>query len=66
MNKVKTKKVIIRDDIKQAPTEHETNCIKQYGQDIKNKCLDCGTPTYYFNQCGRCNEKMIISAKIMY
>lgn len=64
--KVKTKKVIIRKDIPQEPTEKEIACILQYGQDINNKCLDCGKPLYYFNQCNNCYDKMIGQAKAMY
>lgn len=56
----------IRKDIKREPTELEKKCIKQYGQKLDQKCLDCGTPTYYFNQCERCNEQMIAFAKIQY
>lgn len=65
-NKIKVKKVIIRNDIKEPPTELEKKCILQYGQDVNNKCLDCKKPVYYFNQCDKCNHSMITSAKIMY
>jgi hypothetical protein len=54
----------IRKEISNKPTEQETKLIKQYGQDINNKCLDCGKPLYYFNQCDDCYQKMINRAKI--
>jgi len=60
------KEIMIRKDITRQPTDKEISAIQQYGQDIKNKCIDCGTPTYYFNQCENCNDKMIAHAKIMY
>jgi hypothetical protein len=56
--------MIIRKDIVQFPTEQEKRLIKQYGQDLNNKCLDCGRPLYYFNQCDNCYNKMIAQAKI--
>ncbi len=55
-----------RNDIEREATEQEKKCIKDYGQDMQQKCLDCGKPTYYFNQCEKCNEDMITRAKIMY
>lgn len=61
--KIKTKKVIKREDIKREPTKDEVNAIKQFGQDINNKCLDCGKPLYYFNQCDDCRDDMISGAK---
>lgn len=64
--KIKSKKLILRKDIPELPIEREVDAILQYGQDVNNKCIDCQTPTYYFNQCNKCNEKMITSAKIMY
>ena len=54
----------IRKDIKQPPNKKEKDAIKQYGQDLTNKCLDCGKPLYYFNQCDDCYAKMIAIAKI--
>ncbi len=57
-------KVKIRKDIKEKPTEHEKTCILSFGQDMKNKCLDCGIPLYYFNQCDDCYSKMINIAKV--
>jgi len=54
----------IRKDIKNKPTEKEIKLMKQYGQDINNKCLDCNKPLYYFNQCDDCYKKMIDKAKI--
>lgn len=59
-----TNKLIIRKDIKEPPTAKEIECIKSYGQNINNKCLDCGKPLYYFNQCDNCYSKMIDIAKI--
>jgi hypothetical protein len=64
--KTPNKKIIIRKDIKEQPTAQEIKLMKQYGQDPQNKCLDCGQPLYYFNQCDRCYEKMIAHAKSMY
>ena len=58
-------KIIIRKDIRELPTQKEKDCIKQYGQKIDNKCLDCGKPLYYFNQCDDCYSKMITQAKII-
>lgn len=57
-------KLKIRKDIREKPTEKETQAIKQYGQKMDNKCLDCGKPLYYFNQCDNCYDKMIAQAKI--
>jgi len=57
-------KIIIRKDIKEKPTKKEIDCIKKWGQDLDNKCLDCGKPLYYFNQCDNCYKKMIDIAKI--
>ena len=45
--------------------ENENKALKQYPQKRGNKCLDCGIATRYFNQCMKCNEKMIAQAKIM-
>lgn len=59
-------KIVIRKDIKLPPTESEIQAMKQWGQDIEQKCLDCGKPTYYFNQCDDCNQNMIAQAKVMY
>ena len=56
----------IRKDIEYEPTEQEKQLMKQYGQDINNKCLECGKPLYYFNQCDDCYSKMIACAKSMY
>ena len=56
----------IRKDIKTPPTDNEIRAIKQWGQDLNSKCIDCGTPTYYFNQCSDCNSKMIAFAKVQY
>ena len=53
----------IRKEIKQPPTEQEKQLIKQYGQKLDNKCLDCGEPLYYFNQCNNCYDKMIGQAR---
>ena len=53
------KKYKIRKDIKREPTKREIDCITLYGQDINNKCLDCGEPLYYFIQCDDCYSKMI-------
>ena len=55
--------MIIRKEIKEKPTEQEKKLMKQYGQDINNKCLDCGKPLYYFNQCNDCYNKMIAQSK---
>lgn len=54
----------IRKEIQTKPTEQEIQLMEQYGQDINNKCLDCGNPLYYFNQCDSCYTKMIAQAKI--
>ena len=59
-------KIIIRKEIKEKPTEKEIYCMKKWGQKIENKCLDCGKSIYYFNQCEKCNEKMITTAKLYY
>ena len=56
-------KITIRKDIKEKPTQKEIDCIKQYGQNINNKCLECNKPLYYFNQCDNCYSKMIAGAK---
>lgn len=53
----------IRKEIKTPPTEQEKELIKRNGQNIDNKCLDCGTPLYYFNQCDDCYSKMIGQAR---
>ena len=53
----------IRKEIEQLPTKKEIDCMKQYGQKLDNKCLDCGKPLYYFNQCDNCYAKMIAGAK---
>lgn len=56
--------VVIREDIKEAPTKQEKELILQYGQKLDNKCLDCSKPLYYFNQCDSCYSKMIACAKL--
>jgi hypothetical protein len=56
----------IRKEIKEPPTPREIALINQYGQKIDNKCLDCGKPLYYFNQCDDCYDKMIAEAKAMF
>ena len=56
----------IRKEIKDKPTSQEKELMEKYGQDINNKCLECGKPLYYFNQCDDCNRKMINCAKLMY
>ena len=61
--KIKRDGVIIRPEIKELPTKQEKELMIQYGQDIENKCLDCGEPLYYFNQCDSCYTKMIAEAK---
>ena len=54
----------IRKDIPNKPTQQEIELIKKYGQNIDNKCLGCGKPLYYFNQCDECYKKMIANAKL--
>lgn len=54
----------IRKEIKEPPTEQEKKLMQQYGQDVNNKCVDCGKPLYYFNQCNDCYDKMIAQAKL--
>lgn len=62
--KIKRDKIIIRKEIREEPTKKEIDAMKQYGQNIENKCVDCGKPLYYFNQCDNCYQKMIDIAKI--
>lgn len=64
--KIKKNTWKLRKDIAHLPTDLEIECMLTYGQDINNKCLDCGKPLYYFNQCDNCNLKMIGQAKAMY
>ena len=59
-------KILFRKEIKDKPTSQEKELMEKYGQDINNKCLECGKPLYYFNQCDDCNRKMINCAKLMY
>ena len=59
----RSKKIILREEITTNPTKKEIELMEQYGQDINNKCLDCGKPLYYFNQCDDCYSKMIAEAK---
>lgn len=54
----------IRKEIPNKPTPQEVKLMEKYGQDINNKCLDCGKPLYYFNQCNECYKKMIAYAKL--
>lgn len=56
----------LRKDIAYLPTDLEIECMLNYGQDIDNKCVDCGKPLYYFNQCDDCYKIMIGQAKAQF